>query len=156
MTKLRNIALLVVAAHWIVAIWHLFPAANILPAPNNHVSWVAIALMTLGHLCVSVLLWKLSDKLIGFVSLIFFAAAMTADLYEHFLHASANNVFMVVSGSWTAMFDVSVFLLLALEILGCSLGILSLGGWRSPKPGSAGRKRRSNILLRSCTDLHEQ
>jgi hypothetical protein len=128
MTKARTLALLVVAAHWMAAIWHLFLAAKILPAPNNHVSWVAIVLITSGHAVVSILLWKLSNKVGGFVSVIFFLVAMSADLYEHFLHASQNNVFMVASGDWTAIFTVSVFILLALEILGCSLGIIMLSG----------------------------
>ncbi|HEV3305455.1 MAG TPA: hypothetical protein VGZ91_03370 [Candidatus Sulfotelmatobacter sp.] len=85
MTKARTIALLVVAAHWLVAVWHLFLAANVLPAPNNHVSSLAIILITSGHAVVSILLWKLSDKVAGLVSVIFFLAAMSADLYEHFL-----------------------------------------------------------------------
>ena len=128
MTKPRTLALLVVVAHWIVAVWHLFLAAKVLPSPNNNVSWLAIILITCGHLCVLLALWKLSDKLAGLVSLIFFLAALAADLYEHFLHASANNVFTVAPGHWTAPFDISVFILLALEIAGCLLGILLLGG----------------------------
>ncbi len=98
-------------------------------APNNQVSGLAIILITSGHLLVSILLWKLSDKVAGLVSVIFFLAAMSADLYEHFLHASQNNVFMVARGDWTTIFNVSVFILLALEILGCSLGTRMLGGW---------------------------
>jgi hypothetical protein len=128
MTQQRVLTLLIVVAHWMVAVGHLFLAAKVLPAPNNDVSWLAITLITLGHLAVSIALWKLSDKLSGLVSLIFFLAAMSADLYEHFLHASANNVFMVAPGDWTARFDASVFALLALEIVGCLLGILLLGG----------------------------
>jgi hypothetical protein len=128
MTKVRMLTLLVLIAHWIVAILHLFLAAKVLPAPNNNVSWLAITLITFGHLAVSIALWKLSDKLTGLVSLIFFLAAMSADLYEHFLHASANNVFMVAPGAGTARFDASVFVLLAFEIVGCLLGILLLGG----------------------------
>ncbi|MGA7170406.1 MAG: hypothetical protein WBX08_14725, partial [Candidatus Sulfotelmatobacter sp.] len=81
MTRVRLLALLVVAAHWMVAIWHLFLAAKILPAPNDHVSGLAIILITSGHLLVSILLWKLSDKVAGLVSVIFFLAAMSADLY---------------------------------------------------------------------------
>jgi hypothetical protein len=84
-------------------------------------------------LCVSIALWKLSDKLSGLVLLMFFLAAAGADLYEHFLHASLNNVFMVTSGPSTAPFDVSVFVLLVFEILGCFLGIFSFGGWPHPK-----------------------
>jgi len=127
MTKARMLILLVVIAHWVVAVLHLFLAAKVLPAPNNNVSWLAITLLTLGHLIVSIAVWKLRDKLSGLVSLIFFLAALGADLYEHFLHASANNVFTVAPGDWTARFDASVFILLALEILGCLLGILLLG-----------------------------
>jgi hypothetical protein len=133
MPKPRTLALLVVIAHWIVAVWHLFLAANILPAPNNNVSWLAIILISSGHLCVSIALWKLSDKLVGTVLLIFFLCALGADLYEHFLHSAPNNIFMVTAGNWTAWFDASVVGLLALEILACSLGILLLGGWPAPR-----------------------
>ena len=126
MANRRMLTLLVVAAHWIVAVGHLFLAARVLPAPNNHVSELAVVLITLGHLVVSIALWWLSDKFAGLVSLIFFLLALSADLYEHFLHASANNIFTVASGDWTARFDVSVFVLLALEIAGCSLGVLLL------------------------------
>jgi hypothetical protein len=128
MTRRRTLTLLVVFAHWIVAVGHLFLAAKVLPPPNNSVSWLAITLITLGHLAVSIALWTLSDKIAGLVSLIFFLAASGADLYEHFLHTSANNVFMVAPGDWTAPFDASVLVLLALEIAGCLLGILLLGG----------------------------
>jgi hypothetical protein len=53
---------------------------------------------------------------------------LSVDLYEHFFHASANNVFMAARGDWTARFDASVFVLVALEILGCWLGILLCSG----------------------------
>ncbi len=128
MTRRCMFTLLVVVAHWTVAVWHLFLAAKVLPAPNNSVSWLAITLITFGHLVVSMALWMLSDKLAGLVSLIFFLAAMGADLYEHFLHASANNVFTLAPGNWTPWFDASVSVLLALEIVGCLLGILLAGG----------------------------
>ena len=130
MAKPRTLSLLVIVAHWIVAVCHLFFAAKILPAPNNHVSWLAIALITSGHLGVSIALWKLSDKPAGLLSLIFFLAALGADLYEHFLHASANNVFTVGLGGWTTWFDASVFVLIVLEILGLLLGILLFRGWQ--------------------------
>jgi len=133
MTKPRILTLLIVIAHWIVAVGHLFLAAKVLPAPNNNVSWLAIILISSGHLGVSIVLWKVGDRLAGLVSLMFFLAALSADLYEHFLHASANNVFTVAAGTWTAGFDASVFVLLALEILGCFLGIVSLGGWLQPR-----------------------
>ncbi|HLW85116.1 MAG TPA: hypothetical protein VKR60_07880 [Candidatus Sulfotelmatobacter sp.] len=128
MTKARMLTLLIVIAHWAVAVLHLFLAAKVLSAPNNSVSWLAITLITFGHLCVCIAVWKFSDKLAGLVSVIFFFAALGADLYEHFLHASANNIFMVApTGDWTIGFDASVFFLLGFEILGCLLGILLLG-----------------------------
>lgn len=128
MTKLRRFALFVVFGHWFIAILHLFLAANVLAAPNDKVSWLAIALISTGHLAVAIVLWTLGDKFAGSVGVIFFLAAMGADLYEHFLHASANNIFMVAPGNWTAGFDASVFALLGLEVLGCVLAVLLLGG----------------------------
>ena len=128
MTRRRILTLLVVVAHWMTAVWHLFLAARVLPAPNNNANWLAITLITFGHLVVSIALWQISNKFAGLVSLIFFLAALGADLYEHFLHASANNVFMVAPGDWTAWFDASVLVLLAFEIVGCLLGILLFGG----------------------------
>jgi hypothetical protein len=118
----------VVAGHWIVAIAHLFLAANALTSPDNKVSWAAVVLISLGHASVSVASRKLGDRIAGLASLFFFLAASGADLYEHFLHASANNVFMVAPGNWTPWFDASVVALLALEILGCLLSIRLLGG----------------------------
>jgi hypothetical protein len=160
MTKLRTLAFGVVVAHWIDAIWHLFLAARILPAPNNTVGSPGITFITLGHLALFIVIWKLSARLSGLISLIFFLLAMAADLYEHFIQAAPNNVFMVAPGEWRLLFDVSVFLLLALEILGCCLGIASLGGKRRnnyaaslneqrPKPGEpplgpAGLRIRTN------------
>ena len=150
MKKSRVLALLVVAAHWVDAIGHLFLAAKILPAPNDHVSWLAVILITSGHLVVSVILWKLGDRIAGWTLLIFFLAAMSADLYEHFLHASANNVFMVTSGYWTAWFDASVVVLLALEILGCAIGTRLLGGRtrsRNSAPGVSSNLNRRDLRL---------
>ena len=123
----RRLALLVVVAHWIVVILHLFIAAQVLPGPKNSVSGLGIILLTAGHLVAFIAVWKLGDKASGALLLIFFLAAMGADLYEHFLNRSPNNIFLVAPGSWTPWFDVSVFVLLALEILGCLFGTMLLG-----------------------------
>lgn len=122
----RAIAVLVVIAHWILAIGHLYIAARALPGPNNTVSWLAIILISAGHLFVVGGLWKLSDRPAGVVLAIFFLAALTADLYEHFSHSSANNIILATGAGWGGWFDASVFGLVALEILACSLGILLL------------------------------
>jgi len=148
MTKLRMFAVLVIVAHWLDAVVHLFLAAKVLAPPSDHVSWLAVTLITSGHLVVAIVLWTLSDKISGFVSLIFFLAAMGADLYEHFLHASANNVFMVAAGDWTAGFDVSVVVLLALEILGCVLGTVLLGGKTTTKNQPEGPHDRVSSAVR--------
>ena len=140
MARLRPFISSVVVAHWAVAMWHLVLAANVLPPPDNHVRWLAVILLTLLHWGVLVPLWMLSDRLTGWVSLVFFSAALSADLYEHFLHSSLNNVFMVMPSAWTAWFKASVYILFGLEILGLSFGVWSLGrrarGLSNPKPTS--------------------
>ena len=136
MTKLRILALLVVVAHWIVVLWHLFLTTKILPAPDNNVTWLAIALITSGHLLVAIALWKLRDRPAGLVALLLFLAVFAADLYEHFLHPAPNNVFMTPAGAWTFWFDASVVGLVELEILVCSLGILLLSRRLTPSPAT--------------------
>lgn len=128
----RALAQVIVAAHWMFAVSHLFVAARVLPSPNNSVSGMGVLLITAGHAAVAIALSMFSEKIGGVVSLTFFLAAISADLYEHFLHASMNNVFLVASGTWTARFDSSVVVLLALEVMGCFLGIMSLGQWQHP------------------------
>lgn len=120
----RMFALVVVIAHWVIAVVHLFIAARALPGSNNGVSWLAIVLISAGHLCVVAGLWKLSDRPAGAVLAIFFLAALSADLYEHFAHTSANNIALATGAGLTGWFDASVFGLVALEILACSLGML--------------------------------
>jgi hypothetical protein len=66
----RTLAPLVVIAHWIVAVSHLFLVARILAAPGDKVSWLAILLMTLAHWGITIVLWTSSDRLGGLVSLI--------------------------------------------------------------------------------------
>jgi hypothetical protein len=86
----------------------------------------------------------------------FFLAALSADLYEHFLHASGNNVFMVAPGDWTAWFNVSVFILLTLEILGCSIGVLSLrdGTRKGSTPESNSNLRKQDYDNRSSSQFN--
>lgn len=79
------------------------------------------------------MVWRLRDRLAGVVLLLFFLAVLAADLYEHFLHAAPNNVFMVAAGVRTFWFDASVVGLLELEILARALGILLLSGWPTPR-----------------------
>ena len=128
MSTMHRLSGVVVVTHWTVAVWHLFLAVRVLPAPSNHVSWLAITLISFGHIAILLVLWKLSDRVSGLISLLFFLAALGADLYEHFLHASLNNVLRVPSGEWTSLFDISVFILLALEIVGSVLGTRLLRG----------------------------
>lgn len=121
MTHPRALAVGVVVGHWILAVGHLFIAAIVLPDP---VSRLAIILISSGHLFVVAGLWKLNDRPAGAILSIFFLSALSADLYEHFPHSSANSIFAVAGNAWAGWFDASVFGLLALEILACSLGIL--------------------------------
>jgi hypothetical protein len=59
---------------------------------------------------------------------------------------------MVARGDWTAIFNASVFILLALEIVGCLLGTLLLGGRKkrnnksTPEPNSKFSKQSPKLF----------
>jgi hypothetical protein len=65
MKNLRIFSLLVIAAHWTVAVWHLFLVTKIPDAPERTVNWLAIGLATLLHLALSFAVWKLSARVAG-------------------------------------------------------------------------------------------
>jgi hypothetical protein len=50
---------------------------------------------------------------------------------------------MLARGGWAAIFNVSVFILLALEIAGCSLGTMLLGGRRRNNKSTPGLDSKS-------------
>lgn len=95
---------------------------KILAPPDNSANWTAIGLMTVGHLAVLGFVWKLAEKWAGVVSLAFFLAAVGVGAYEHFLGPVPTNVFRVAAGRTGTLFDVTVYVLTGLELLGCWLG----------------------------------
>ncbi|HJS98081.1 MAG TPA: hypothetical protein VJ756_03250 [Terriglobales bacterium] len=123
MNKYRISGIVVIAAHWVTAMWHLSVAAKVLPGPTNGVNLLAVALITLLHLGVAGAWWKLRDKLAGGILSAFFIVALVFGIYEHFIHPGGNNIFMVSASEWKTTFEVSVGLLMALEVLGVGTGI---------------------------------
>jgi hypothetical protein len=71
----------VVAAHWIIAVWHLLLVAKTLPAPDNAVNWVAIGILTSLHVVVSIAFWTLSDRFTGLVLCAFVLVALGSGIY---------------------------------------------------------------------------
>ena len=130
MKKLRQLGLLVIAAHWLVGVWHLLLVAKILPSPDHTGYWFAIGLSTLLHFGVSVAWWKLIDGPAGLVLCVFLFAVLGAGIYEHFLGPGLNTIFRIPPSEWTSAFRASVYALVVFEILGCWLGIRRLKGRR--------------------------
>lgn len=123
MNRYRALGLVVIAAHWVTAMWHLSVAAKVIPGPTNGLNLLAVGLITLLHLGIASAWWKLPDRLAGGILSAFFIAALAFGMYEHFLHPGGNNIFMVSPGNEKNAFDVSVGLLMALEVLGVGIGI---------------------------------
>jgi hypothetical protein len=96
------------------------------PRPNHGVDLLAVGLLTLLHLGIAGAWWKLPDGLAGGILSAFFIVALAFGIYEHFLHPGGNNIFMVSPSKWKTAFEVSVGLLMALEVLGVGIGIRSL------------------------------
>jgi cell division protein FtsW (lipid II flippase) len=128
MERYKVLGFVVIAAHWAAAVWHLFVAAKVLPSPDNRVNLVAIGILSVVHLAVSVVWWKVPNRPAGLILSTFFIAVLAFGVYEHFLHPGANNAFMVLPGEWKTPFEASVVLLTALEVLGAGIGFRSLKG----------------------------
>lgn len=64
------------------------------------------------------LLWTRRKRIGSFVLIIVFAIGLVIGSIEHFVVAGPNNVFDAGHSVWAILFDVSVALLVALEIAG--------------------------------------
>lgn len=122
----RLFGLLIIAAHWAAAVWHFVLSAKIFPTAANGIDWLPIVFVSAVHLGVSVLWWTVSVRLAGWVLLVLLSTALGVGVYEHFLGPGPNTIFRVPPTNWTAAFRASVLVLLALEILGCWLGLRSV------------------------------
>lgn len=109
---------IVALANLAVTVLHLFLAGKLNPALTVAGSiriGVYASALTLAGLG---LLWTRLKRVGSFVLIIGFANGLVIGSLEHFFIAGPNNVFDAGYSGWTILFDVSVVLLLALEIAG--------------------------------------
>lgn len=144
MKRVRLLGVLVIAVHWVTAVWHLVLLTKIFP--NDGTDWlpVPIALVSAVHLGLSIVWWTASIRVAGWVMLVVLGAALGAGTYEHFLGPGQNTIFRIPRTDWTPAFLATVFVLLVFEILGCCIGVRLA---RS-KPGD---KNESATLTRVAT-----
>ncbi len=118
MIKARLFGVFLVLAHGAIGDWHLIVAARAVPASAPMSLTLPLAMIALLHIAVAVVAWLGPARPAGLVLLVFFAAVLVFDLYEHFLGPELNNIFRVAPGEWRSEFQTSVLLLLASELLG--------------------------------------
>jgi hypothetical protein len=121
MSSFQKTGLFLIAAHWAAVMWHLPVAAAIAPLPNGRIA-LAIGTMTVVHLAVFLGWWMRPTGLVSVLALLLFAIPLGFGSYEHLLSSGPNNV-LHVSGPNSTAFEISVFLLLFLEICGIGLAL---------------------------------
>ncbi len=101
-----------------VTVLHLFlagklnPALTVASSVRIGASAAALTLAGVG------LLWTRLKRIGSFILIIGFAIGLVIGSIEHFLIAGPNNVFDAGYSGWTILFDVSVAVLVALQIAG--------------------------------------
>ena len=147
MKSWRLFGLLIIAAHWAGAVWHLVLLAKIFPTPDSGTNWLPIVFASAAHLGLSIVWWTVSIRIVGWVLLVLLSTALGAGVYEHFLGPGPNTIFRVPHTNWTADFRASVFVLLVLEILGCWLGLRSVRSKARDKNGSGALPQATTVEL---------
>ena len=118
MSNMKAFVSTVALANLAVTISHLYLAGKLNPTLSVTGSMrigafaVALTLVGLG------LLWMRRKMIGSFVLIIVFAIGLVIGSLEHFFVAGPNNVFDGGYGGWAILFDVTVALLVALEIAG--------------------------------------
>ena len=109
---------IIALANLAVTLLHLYLAGVLNPALTI-ASSVRIGAQTGALTLAGVgLLWTRAKKIGSFVLMIVFAIGFVIGSLEHFFIAGPNNVFDAGHSGWAILFDISVALLVALEIAG--------------------------------------
>ncbi|HXT87299.1 MAG TPA: hypothetical protein VN745_09770 [Verrucomicrobiae bacterium] len=119
--NLRFWGVLIVGLHGGAAIWHLVVTARAVPSAGVMSLTLPITLIALVHAAVMFIAWLTAPRIVAWILSAFFIAMLIFDLYEHFLGAVPTNIFHVAPGEWVGLFRVSVFALLALELVGIAV-----------------------------------
>jgi hypothetical protein len=122
MRRLYWYATIIVLAHAVVVFWHLELLARLGTALRSDQVPLFAGLANLIPLIALILLWTNFRKAGGCL-LLFLAVPLAIGGYQHFLSSGPDNVFRMVSGELTLVFQISAVLLLILEFSGCWVSV---------------------------------
>jgi hypothetical protein len=113
---------IVVIAHVVTFIWHLFIVAETPPGlPAPQVLFIA-AVVNITPVIGLILLWLQVDRPAAVLVVLPMAVVLVIGVYEHFVNAGPGNVFSLPASEWALSFRASAILLVVLELFGCGLG----------------------------------
>jgi hypothetical protein len=118
-----SLAALVIIAHALAFIWHLFVVSKIPPGlPSQQILFVAIAVNATPVIGLIFLLRR-DDRLAAVLIFLPMAFVFAIGAREHFLNFGPSSVFGASDPEWAWSFRASAILLIILEILGCWVGV---------------------------------
>ena len=107
-----------VSGNLAVAFWHLYILKNMHPTESGGEIFTLGATVGSVSLLAILLIWTRFYRLGAWISAGLLLIGLTIGSYEHFLSINPNNVFIMPYGDWTLSFQVSVVLLVVVELLG--------------------------------------
>ncbi len=118
MRNIKAFVSIVALANLVITVLHLYLAGELNPtltlASSVRIGAIAGALTLAGV----GLVWTRRKRIGAFALIVVFAIGLVIGSLEHFVVAGPNNVFDAGYSGWAILFDVSVALLVALEIMG--------------------------------------
>jgi len=128
MKNVRVLLSIAAVANLAITLWHLYLAVEMHPGLLGTAP-VRIAIQAGALTLVGVaLLWTRYPKIGSLVLIVVLAFGFVMGCLEHFFVAGPYNVFDVGSGHWVLPFDVSVALLVLVQVAGLSVAGRLLAG----------------------------
>lgn len=120
MHRIKVFATTAALANYAAVLWHLYLEMQLRPTtPMAEVMKIAAIAGGLTFLGLG-LLWIRWQKIGSVVLAAMFANGLVLGCLEHFFVASPVNVFYIGDGDWTALFKVSVAILVVFQLAGLS------------------------------------
>jgi len=123
MNRLPFYGAVIVLGHCGVVLWHLLILARLHSALGNDQILLIASLVNLIPVTAAILLWTRCHKIAGWLLLVSLGIGLLIGTYEHFLSPSPDNVFRMTAGHWVLQFRITAVLLVAIEAVGCWIGV---------------------------------
>jgi hypothetical protein len=126
MRKLKQYGTTVVLAHFAINVIHGMAHHHLAVTLTLAQGLFVTSVIVVAPIISMILLWTRLKRAGAALLLISMAGSLVFGVVNHFLIVASDHILHLPKGEWRLTFQITAFLLVAVEALGCWVGVLAL------------------------------